>query len=103
MKRLTQAPNIAIASLWTDLLNQAGIAASVQRFFAGGIAGEIPVDQALPEVWVLDEEQFEPARRLLDSLCHLPQRRWVCRACGELVEGPFEQCWNCGAVMEAGG
>lgn len=103
MKRLTQAPNVAIASLWADLLNQAGMAASVQRFFAGGIAGEIPVDQALPEVWVLDDDQLEPARRLLDDLRRSPQRRWVCRACQELVEGPFEQCWNCGAVLETAG
>ena len=103
MKRLIQAPNIAIASLWADLLNQAGIAANVQRFFAGGIAGEIPPDQALPEVWVIDDEQFEPGRRLLDDLRRAPQRRWVCRACHELVEGAFEQCWNCGAIMDAGG
>jgi hypothetical protein len=102
MKRLTQAPNIAIASLWADLLNQAGIAASVQRFFASGIAGEIPPDQALPEVWVVDDDQLEPARRLLDDLRRAPQRRWVCRQCQELVEGAFEQCWNCGAVMDAG-
>jgi hypothetical protein len=100
MKRLIQAPNIAIASLWADLLNQAGMAANVQRFFAGGIAGEIPPDQALPEVWILDDAQFDQARRLLDDLRRAPQRRWVCRGCGELVEGAFEQCWNCGAAME---
>jgi hypothetical protein len=29
---------------------------------------------------------------------NIPQRRWGC-ACGELVEGGFEQCWNCGALM----
>jgi hypothetical protein len=35
---------------------------------------------------------------LLDALQHRPQRRWQCR-CGELVEGGFEQCWRCGAMM----
>ena len=100
VKRLTQAPNIAIASLWADLLNQAGITANVQRFFASSIAGEIPPDQAMPEVWILDEDQFAQARQLLDDLRHAPQRRWVCRSCQELVEGAFEQCWNCGAVMD---
>jgi rubrerythrin len=29
---------------------------------------------------------------------HLPERRWACARCGEIVEGPFEQCWNCGAM-----
>ena len=31
MLRLTQAPNIAIATLWADLLCEAGMTASVQR------------------------------------------------------------------------
>jgi uncharacterized protein YlaI len=98
MKRLTQAPNAAIATLWCDLLLQSGIEASVQRYFTSGIVGEIPPDQALPEVWVHDEAQFERARTTLAELRSLPYRRWVCSACDERVEGPFEQCWNCGAM-----
>ena len=99
MKRLLQAPNVALATLWSDLLCQAGVDASVQRAYASGIAGEIPPDQALPEIWVHDDAQLEPARRLLDGLRGLPDRHWVCRACHETVDGPFEQCWNCGAPM----
>ncbi len=99
MKRLTTAPNIAIGTLWADMLTASGVAASVQRYFASGIAGEIPPDQALPEIWIADDAQLDAARRLLAELRHPPQRRWVCPGCAELIEGPFEQCWNCGAVM----
>lgn len=100
MRRLTQAPNVALATLWADLLqSQGGIAASVQRAYASGIAGEIPPDQALPEIWVLDDAQLEPARALLHRLQHQPSRRWACPGCQEIVEGPFEQCWNCGRDM----
>ena len=102
MKRVRQAPNLALATLWADQLTSGGIDATVQRAFASGIAGEIPPDQSLPEVWVLDDAQLAAARRLLDELTHLPWRRWVCTACGEDVEGPFEQCWNCGAMRPAG-
>ncbi len=99
MQRLIQAPNVALATLWVDLLAQGGIDATVQRAYASGIAGEIPPDQALPEVWVTDDDQLERARSLLHELRHLPTRRWLCRGCGESIEGPFEQCWNCGADM----
>ena len=100
MKRLTTAPNVALATLWADLLQQqGGIATSVQRAYASGIAGEIPPDQALPEVWVVDDTQLEPARRLLAELSHLPHHHWLCHGCGETVDGPFEECWNCGAAM----
>jgi hypothetical protein len=99
MKRVVQAPNLAIATLWADWLTQAGVVASVQRAYASSIAGEIPPDQALPEVWVADETQLDTARRLLAELRSAPHRHWVCRACHERVDGPFEQCWNCGAMM----
>ena len=98
MRRLRQAPNIAIAALWVDVLGEAGIAASVQRQFLSGVAGELPPDQCLPEIWITHDEQFARAQALLEELLSLPQRRWKC-ACGELVEGGFESCWNCGRGM----
>jgi hypothetical protein len=96
--RLTQAPNIAIAALWVDALKHAGIDASMQRYFLGAAAGELPPDQCLPEVWLVNDEQEAQAREVLRDLTQVPQRRWVC-VCGELVEGGFEACWNCGAAM----
>jgi hypothetical protein len=97
MKRVLQAPNLALATLWADQLTGAGLAASVQRAFASGIAGELPPDQCLPEVWVSDDAQLEAARALLAQWQTLPHRVWACRRCQEIVEGPFESCWNCGA------
>lgn len=101
MKRLTQAPNLALASLWRDMLAQAGFAVSVQRAFASSIAGQIPPDQALPEIWVEDDDQLEAARALLAQLQRPAWRQWVCRSCGEHIDGPFDQCWSCGAAMPA--
>ena len=98
MLRLTRAPNIAIAALWVDALRHAGIDATMQRYFLSSIAGDLPPDQCLPEVWITHDEQEAQARTLLKDLQHVPQRRWKCE-CGELVEGGFEQCWNCGRLM----
>ena len=100
MIRLARAPNIAIATLWADALQQAGLTASVQRYYLGGLAGELPPDQCLPEVWLARDEEAPRAQALLHALQNMPQRRWHC-ACGELVEGGFEQCWRCGADMPA--
>lgn len=99
MRRLTPAPNLAIATLWADMLTQAGIEARVQRAYASSIAGELPPDQCLPEIWVEDDDQLDRARQLLDELSHAPARHWVCRACHEHIDGPFDQCWNCGALF----
>jgi uncharacterized protein YlaI len=99
MRRLITAPNLAIATLWSDMLTQGGIDATVQRAYASSIAGEVPPDQCLPEVWVMDDEQIDAARVLLGELRHAPHRHWVCPDCRERVDGPFEQCWNCGGAM----
>ena len=101
MRRLITAPNLALATLWSDQLTGAGIAATVLRAYASSIAGEIPPEQAWPEIWVFDDEAHGRALALLHELRHRPHRHWVCAACGERVDGPFEQCWNCGA-MEPG-
>ena len=98
MRRLAQAPNIAIATLWADTLQQAGFSATVQRYFLSGIAGELPPDQCLPEVWLAYDHEEPRAKAMLGGLQNLPQRRWEC-ACGELVEGGFEECWHCGLPM----
>lgn len=100
MLRLARAPNIVIAALWADALKQAGFEASVQRYFLSSIAGDLPPDQCLPEVWLTHDHEAPAARELLDSLQNLPQRHWVC-ACGETVEGGFEECWHCGLAMPA--
>lgn len=101
MRRLLQAPNLVLATLWADMLQGVGIATSVQRAWTGSIVGELPPDQALPEIWVHDDRQAEAARALLRQWQHEPHRCWRCRACGESVEGPFDQCWNCLAQRPA--
>ncbi|NJS37244.1 MAG: DUF2007 domain-containing protein [Brachymonas sp.] len=95
MKRLGQAPNIAIAQLWVDILRDQGIDANMQRYFLNGAAGDLPPDQCLPEIWVQEDEQFERAQQMFAEIQRTPQRNWICTGCGERVEGGFEQCWNC--------
>lgn len=102
MKRIGQAPNIAIAQLWVDMLRDQGIDASMQRYFLNGAAGDLPPDQCLPKIWVQDDSQLDHAKAMLLEIQRTPQRRWVCQACGEQIEGGFEQCWNCSADMPQG-
>lgn len=98
MQRVAQAPNLMIATLWTDMLRRDGISATVQRAFSSSIVGGIPPDQGLPEIWVEDDFHHARAVSMLRQLQHPPEHRWACTGCAEVLEGPFEQCWNCGAL-----
>jgi rubrerythrin len=44
-----------------------------------------------------DDRHHAPALALMAAWQAAPEQRWHCRGCNEIVEGPFEQCWNCGA------
>ena len=94
MLRITQAPTLAMATLWADVLKGEGIDASVQRQYLSSACGELPPDQCLPEVWIHHAEHEIRARQVLLQFQHVRQRRWTC-VCGEIVEGGFEACWSC--------
>ena len=65
MPLLTKAPNLAIATLWAEVT-------TVQRQYLSGVAGELPPDQCMPEVWFTHPEQEAQARDLLYHLQHVP-------------------------------
>ena len=84
MRRVGQAPNAAIAQLWIDMLGEAGIAASMQRYFLGAAAGELPPDQCLPEIWVHHDEQEAAARsKGILNVGAMATLGWPC-SCGAL-------------------
>ena len=63
-------------------------------------AGELPPVIAWPELWVMDDEQFPKAEKILRS--ELEKRAsastelWQCPKCGEQLEIQFTICWKCG-------
>ena len=48
----------------------------------------------MPEIWIDDDAQLDAARALLDAVAAPAWRHWVCRACRERIDGPFDQCWS---------
>lgn len=98
MKRLRTAPNLVIATMWVDALNAAGLPARVFSRYLSSIAGEIPPDQALPTIWLMNAGDEVAACALLDALERpRPRPPWFCPQCGEPHTGQFTQCWRCGA------
>jgi hypothetical protein len=101
MKRVHAAANLPIAHLLVDLLARHGIRARVFNANASSIAGELPVDSSLPQVWVDDERHAERARELIDAFQRTPAGPSVaCPKCGEENPSSFELCWACGTGLE---
>ena len=99
MKLVFTAKHPTEAHLIRGMLEAEGIRAEVRGDQLYGAFGELPV---LPTVWILDPADDSDANRLVgEFLRGTPARRhaherWTCANCGEMLEGQFTDCWNCG-------
>jgi hypothetical protein len=106
VKRVHTAATLAEAHLLVDLLADRGIRARIFNANASSLAGELPIDAAMPQVWVEEASNAGRAREVIDEFLRLPaQPTRKCPACGEENPGSFDLCWSCGTGLErsAGG
>ena len=101
MKKLISAESLVTINHYKNLLESEGIASEIKNAILGGIAGEMPLDQVWPELWVINDLNYERAKQLIDEAAieESPMDPWTCRKCGEQNEGQFAACWNCGTSL----
>jgi Putative prokaryotic signal transducing protein len=101
MKRVHSAANLPEAHLLVDLLADHGIRARIFNANASSLAGELPIDAALPQVWVDDPADATRAREMIDAFARRSTGGSVrCPACDEENPASFDLCWSCGAGLE---
>ncbi len=104
MKRVYTADNVAMAWHVRNLLEQYDIAAIVRNDKLYSVAGEMPVHECLPEVWVEEELKVRRAEQIIRKLARPVSEQgeeWNCGNCGEANAASFDLCWNCQYTNEA--
>ncbi len=102
--RLTRAPSLMLGQHWVNLLEQAGISSRLTGVHLHAVAGEIPVDQCGPDLWIENPEHKEVALRIIDggqSADDAGRPHWHCGHCDEWLEPQFSDCWQCGQPRPA--
>src|SRR5262245_13058575 len=105
MKLVYTAKHPTEAHLIRGMLEAAGIRATVRGDQLYGAYGELPV---LPTVWIFDTVRAEEADQVVIEFLRggaarkYSHERWSCTQCGEVLEGQFTECWNCGAARPSG-
>jgi hypothetical protein len=100
MKLIHTAKHPTEAHLIRGMLETEGISALVQGDQLYGAYGELPV---LPSVWIFDDTAAAQAEQLIMEFLRgtaarrYGHQRWTCTQCGEVLDGQFTDCWNCGA------
>ena len=99
MKMIFVSQNLFEVEMRKERLEEAAIPCTIKNQRSSGLAGEIPFTEVFPELWVIQDEDADRARQLLEEgLVSLPsnQDTWMCAGCGERHESQFGTCWNCG-------
>ncbi len=99
MKQVFVSQHLFEVEMRKERLEQAGISSLIKNQRTTGLAGEIPFTEVFPELWVVQDEEYDRARRLLgDGLVALSsnQEGWICPGCDECHESQFATCWKCG-------
>lgn len=102
MKKIYSASNLMEAQIVLDLLEHAYIPAKIFNQHAQGVAGEIPFTHTYPEIWIIREDDFERAKRIIDTYENTPVTTGnvQCPSCGEDNPANFQLCWKCGGGLE---
>ncbi|WP_114765337.1 putative signal transducing protein [Vibrio rhodolitus] len=101
--KIFSAANPPQAHIVCELLRANGIACEVRGEGIFGLQGEVPFGEASePHVWLFDIEQAGVAKQLVAQF-EQPHSEpsWQCIECGEVNEGQFAMCWQCGSAAEA--
>ena len=101
LKKIYSAASLPDAHLIRNLLGEAGIEAHVLNENAQGGVGQLPVMEAYPQIWIVDEREMSRAREIIQAFEHMPSIRSTvrCQQCAEDNPSNFQVCWNCGANL----
>lgn len=83
-----------------NLLEAAGIPASIRHAELCTLAGEVPFLECGAQLVLLRESDRDAALGVLEQWRRpaAPLPCWTCVGCGETLEGQFTLCWRCGAA-----
>jgi hypothetical protein len=98
MKRLMRSSTVSEIGLVRGLLERAGITCLTKNEQLAGALGDIPFLECEPELWIVHDDDLARAKRILaeHEAPASASSRWRCNHCGEIIDGQFGACWQCG-------
>ena len=85
-----------------NILESHGIEVILKNEYSQGAVGEISAFDAWPELWVINDSDYENAIEVIEVievienyLSKESDPEWVCTSCGENNDASFGSCWKC--------
>ncbi|WP_085296869.1 putative signal transducing protein [Cognaticolwellia mytili] len=101
MKMVYTNENHFLANNAKNIIESVGIVTFLKNEFVQGVVGEVAAFDCWPEVWVVDDSDFERAKEALDEANKSRSMNdWICNHCLEENDASFEICWQCSEDIE---
>lgn len=100
MKKVYSSDSYFLVGHLRQLLESQHIECIAKNEFLLGGAGELPPTECWPELWIIEDFQYDKAKELVEGFLASSAENyaeWRCPACGECLDGQFTACWHCGA------
>lgn len=96
MIKIFSSSDVVLVSFYKSILDNNKIDCVIKNYYLTGGVGDLPANEVVPELWILDDNKLDEANALLVAMRETP---WQCQ-CGEKLPGQFAQCWKCGRLRE---
>jgi hypothetical protein len=96
MKRVYRAASLLQVAHARNVLISAGIDCELRNIYLAGAAGDLPMMETWPQLYVADTDEPRALRALARAETFQPGAPWTCEECGESLEPQFTTCWRCG-------
>ncbi|MFC4991128.1 DUF2007 domain-containing protein [Rubritalea tangerina] len=68
MRKVYEDQDMTMVGYYQSVLQEEGVETAVKNEYAQLAAGEVPFQQVYPELWVVNDEDYEPAVALIKQL-----------------------------------
>ena len=68
MKKLIAIPSLSECDLLKSVLESKGISCFIKNEMSSLLAGKIPFQEVMPELWIIDDEQFDKASAIVKKV-----------------------------------
>lgn len=100
MQKIYSSDNRVLLYLLQSKLEEKKIKTLIKNEdLSGPAAGQIPPIMVIPELWIMEDKYYKEAIQIIEQELlreGASKSNWKCPECGEVIEGQFEVCWNCG-------
>ena len=96
MKLVYTNENSFLVNNVRNLIETQDIEVFVKNEYAQGAVGEISAFDSWPELWVVNDSDFDRAMEVVESSQQSKDTvEWICKNCSETNDSSFEICWKC--------